>query len=365
MKEIHYTIPISEEYQLPVFITNKCPYNKTLFFDIETTGFSAKNTTLYLIGVLYYQDRNIEILQWFNEDGTDEGNLIQAFLQFSKAFTHLIHFNGNGFDLPYLSQKAETLQIPFDVKERLTQIDIFKAIKPYKNCLGLSNMKQISIEKFLQIERTDTYSGGELIPIYQRYVAKPTSEYEQLLLLHNKDDLLGMPQISQILNYVSFFQELTIRKLYFEVDHNTQKLNISFEFPDILQLPKRILYQYQDFYLNAYQNHGVLSIPICQDTLFYFISDYKNYYYLPQEDMAIHKSVAGYVEPCNRIKATKNNCYIKKEDCFIPYFTDDTTTKAFRKTATDKTSFQTLDSFLNNTEDNQKNYLLNVLHTLK
>ena len=133
MKEIHYTIPISEEYQLPFFITNKCPYDKTLFFDIETTGFSAKNTTLYLIGVLYYQDRNIEILQWFNEDGNDEGNLIQAFLQFSKSFTHLVHYNGNGFDLPYLSQKAEALQIPFDVKELLTQIDIFKAIKPYKN----------------------------------------------------------------------------------------------------------------------------------------------------------------------------------------------------------------------------------------
>ena len=28
----------------------------------------------------------------------------------------------------------------------------------------------------------------------------------------------------------------------------------------------------------------------------HFYSDYKNYYYLPKEDMAIHKSVAAYVD---------------------------------------------------------------------
>ena len=45
-----------------------------------------------------------------------------------------------------------------------------------------------------------------------------------------------------------------------------------------------------------------------------FLSGSENYYYLPTEDTAIHKSVGEFVDPSHRKKATKKNCYIKK-DC--------------------------------------------------
>ena len=37
--------------------------------------------------------------------------------------------------------------------------------------------------------------------------------------------------------------------------------------------------------------------------------DYKNYYYLPNEDMAVHKSVAVSVDRTHREKAAPENCY--------------------------------------------------------
>ena len=39
----------------------------------------------------------------------------------------------------------------------------------------------------------------------------------------------------------------------------------------------------------------------------YFFKDYKNYYYLPMEHMAIHKSMAAYVDDAHKEKATKDN----------------------------------------------------------
>ena len=41
----------------------------------------------------------------------------------------------------------------------------------------------------------------------------------------------------------------------------------------------------------------MIKVPVfCEEMKFYY-SDYKNYYYLPHEDMAIHKSVSMYVDP--------------------------------------------------------------------
>ena len=50
-----------------------------LFFDIETTGFSKDNTILYLIGCGYFIENGFQFIQWFNDDGTSEEEILLAF----------------------------------------------------------------------------------------------------------------------------------------------------------------------------------------------------------------------------------------------------------------------------------------------
>ena len=50
----------------------------------------------------------------------------------------------------------------------------------------------------------------------------------------------------------------------------------------------------------------------------HFYKDYHNYYYLPKEDRAIHKSVGCYVERQYRRTAKASTCYVKKEGIFLP-----------------------------------------------
>ena len=45
---------ITNKVNISDYIKNY-PLEKICFFDIETTGFSAHNTSLYLIGVAYYE----------------------------------------------------------------------------------------------------------------------------------------------------------------------------------------------------------------------------------------------------------------------------------------------------------------------
>ena len=102
-------------------------FDKALFFDIETTGFAAKNTKLYLIGCVYADAStgNFTSIQWFLDDYNDEGELIKAFTQFSKDFDTLIHFNGQGFDIPYVEAKCQKYNISFDFSA-FNHIDLYK-----------------------------------------------------------------------------------------------------------------------------------------------------------------------------------------------------------------------------------------------
>lgn len=372
MKEITYSIPYSDEYKIPEFITAQCSPENLLFFDIETTGFSAKNTTLYLIGVLYYREDCLHIIQWFNKTGNCEKEVLDAFQTFSKNFSHLIHFNGLGFDLPYLRQKANLLKTPFSIDNDMIQIDIFKEIRAYKNILRLENMKQVTIEQYLGITRLDTYNGGDLIHIYQRYVATASKDLEELLLLHNHDDLLGMPKVCEILNYCSFFRSPEITDLHMELSeginpshtHKENSLHIYFNISQHQSLKNRILYQFHGIYLNIADTKGYLSIPVSEGSFFHFFKDYQNYYYLPFEDMAIHKSVATYVDPANRIKANKNNCYVKKQDLFIPYDAKEKQLDIFYSAIKDKQKYIQLNSLLSADTDTQKTYIKNMLQKM-
>ena len=59
-------------------------------------------------------------------------------------------------------------------------------------------------------------------------------------------------------------------------------------------------------------------VPILEGELKYFYPDYKNYYYLPQEDTAVHKSLGEFVDRSARKKATAATCYTRKKGRFLP-----------------------------------------------
>ena len=186
------------------------PYEKLavlsdlLFIDIETTGFTARSSSLYLIGCAYYKDGRFYTIQWFADNYQEEELLLYHFFNFANRFHHLVHYNGNHFDVPYLEAKCIQYDLPFDFK-LMEGIDLFKRILPYKNFLKLSSLKQKAIEDFLCLKRDDIYDGGQLITVYHDYVADPKEFNLQLMLLHNYEDLRGMIRIVPILAYADIF----------------------------------------------------------------------------------------------------------------------------------------------------------------
>ena len=49
-----------------------------------------------------------------------------------------------------------------------------------------------------------------------------------------------------------------------------------------------------------------------------YYANYKDYYYLPLEDTALHKSIASFVDKDYREQATARNCYTRKISLYLP-----------------------------------------------
>lgn len=310
-----------ENFNITYPLERIAPLEKILFLDIETTGFTAKNSYLYLIGAAYYVDGSWYIKQWFAENYEDEKWVLSFFLSFAASYTHLVHFNGNNFDLPYLQQKAAQYEMScnFDAFEG---IDLYRRISPYKFFLNIPNCKQKTLETFMGIERKDTYDGGELITIYHDYVNQPTKYKYNMLLLHNCDDMKGMLQLTSLLAYYDLFnQKLAAKKVQansYQDYHGNERhvLLMKLELPTALPRPLSALLNGCSF--SGEEDEGLLKVTIYDEEMKYFYSNYKDYYYLPIEDMAIHKSVATFVDKSHRTQATAATCYTRKASSYLP-----------------------------------------------
>ena len=297
------------------------PLERILFIDIETTGFTARSSHLYLIGCAYYLAGKWRTIQWMAENTSQEAEILNAFFEFAKLYKFLIHFNGNNFDLPYITQKCEQLSLPHSF-ENFEGIDLYKRISPYKFFLKLPNCKQKTLEQYLGIDRKDVFSGGELIGIYLDYVENPTEFSENALFLHNADDLKGMLETLPMLAYYDLFNEpLKAKKVqansYKDVNGNKRKeLIITAVLP--ISLPRSVASNVNGCFFRGEGDECSIKVPIYEEELKYFYSNYHDYYYLPGEDVALHKSVGGFVDKAHRVPASAATCYTRKVSNYLP-----------------------------------------------
>lgn len=338
----------------------------SVFFDIETTGFSPVHTQVYLIGCAARKGNVVCTTQFFAETPSEEKLILNAFSELLSHYDTLITFNGMGFDIPYLQKRYEKYQLinPFAAFQYL---DIFKSLSKFKHILKLENLKQKTIEQFLGIQREDIYSGGELINVYDTYVNTPSEEGLSLLRLHNYEDVTGMIDLLPILSYVQLFEgnfEVTnLEKCAYEEYEGSSSLELHLTLNTVFPLPKRFSFGTQGIYLTGVQNQAKLKVKIYQGELKYFYSNYKDYYYLPEEDMAIHKSVAFYVDKNYRTRAKAATCYSKRTGCFLPQY-EEIFEPYFKLEYHDKILYFEMTEDFTDSVEAQKNYVLHLLKYL-
>lgn len=345
-----------------------------LFFDIETTGLSARSAGLYLIGVLTYTDQNWTLLQYFCEDVADEPAVLQAFFELLRTKKILISYNGDGFDIPFLRHMVEQYGLraprphhstalhdradcpatdesaiadarPLYSFDTVESFDLFKKFRPLKHLLGLPDLKLKSCERFLGIDREDRFTGGELIEVYFEWQKTKVPTLLDTLLLHNAEDIANLPNLLPLLRYRSLpHSDFQLRAHECLQDGGTPLVHLSFTLLSpmppsahapaengtrkatddrhlhctALTLPKPMDLRGDFWALHAEGSAVELYVQLFEGERKLFFADFEHYYYLPAEDQVIHQSLAEFVDRSARRKACARNCYQRVSGCFLP-----------------------------------------------
>ncbi len=329
---------------------------KTLCFDIETTGLNRKFSHITVIGTGYIKGSCIKFRQWMLERPSDEKNLLAEFSDYLKSFDSLLQFNGNAFDIPYVAERCRQNLLP-DPFSHMHHIDLYKNAKRLKKVLNLDNCKQKSFEKLFNIQRKDIISGRDCIYAYNDYLKYKDVNALNALLLHNEEDVTGLLRLNSLCSFDNIENSLIPSSIRL-ISVNDCQYDISFMLSDTL--PFEINTSDISYELKLSDNKGQLLLNGVNDTKKYFFVNYKDYFYLPLEDTAIHKSVGIYVDSDHRCKATRETCYEKSTDTFFfepsgiltPAFKDNSRSKElwFNKksleAANNEHLFQLLQSYL-------------------
>ncbi len=341
------------------FIPEFTPYlppehrdKRTLYFDIETTGLSAQSSYVYLIGCTYEEEGNYHLTQWMCTEPAEEKELLHLFFEKAKDYDLILHYNGTGFDLPFLEKKAKRHCLSYPLSS-LESLDLYATARKLKAYLTTEDLKLKSMEQFFGFTRTDTFSGGDLIEVYAHFLGlyrlnemtnhskeQEVTALTHVLLLHNAEDIKNLPSLTILLFLQNLSKELTVERLQ-PVAPNTladnpklrealsninltpKTISLDYAFRFTLPAPCELLLPFDNRTLALKLSKDglvMLFLPVYCGELKYFYPNPADYYYLPLEDCAMHKSVASFVEKEYRKKATAATCYTKKTGDFLPLF---------------------------------------------
>lgn len=336
------------------------PIEQACFFDIETTGLSPQVSSLYLLGAAYVEKDSWQLSQWFADDYISEADILTSFATLLSRFDTVIHYNGSTFDIPYLEKKyhAYHLASPFLGKKSL---DLYRQLPRKKNLFSLPNQKLTTMERLFGFQRGDCYSGKDCIQLYTDYMQKKYFRDEAAqtlkhnLLLHNHDDLIGTVLCSQLLSYL----HIQPSQPHYQAKEDALILSARLD----CEVPIPLSYEQEGKIVSFEKDILKIHIPFYHGTLYHYFKDYQNYYYLPQEDMAIHKSVGTYVDASFRQKATAANCYIKRTGLFLPLPTDmETKQPTFQETRRSSRTYLPWTEQTVLSEEDCLAYLIHAIH---
>ena len=247
---------------------------KVCMFDIETTGLSPFSSFTYIIGINIIEDGEWKIIQLFNDDGRSEPELIRTFQSMIKDYDVLVEFNGDNFDIPYIKKRMGFIQQKFGISltdnfNSIESFDLMKCIRPYKFALGLPNIKQKTIEKYLGINRFDMYNGGQLIDVYLGFLASGDEKSRELVLRHNRDDMEGMIFLSNILaTHMMTEGAFKVEKLETELINEALMLKLEMKLDKGLK--NKVFTSMEGVSLSAEDETAILKIPIYEGVMNYY-----------------------------------------------------------------------------------------------
>ncbi len=180
--------------------------------------------------------------------------------------------------------------------------------------------------EYMGIHRDDA-GGGELIRVYSEYLKVKDSSMLEDMLEHNLLDITGLLKVMPLLSVSDLFDKpvravkARIERASIPGNEDGHELMLKLKLPS--SIPVSLNTMSRGCYFGCRADEGILRVPIFEGELRYYYANYKNYYYFPEEDQAVHKSVSAFADTSLRVQATAETCYTRKTGVYLPEYSDE------------------------------------------
>lgn len=246
---------------------------KVVYFHCIADGHYWRTSHIHELSLLFQNENNEWVVQsWKTEKEEDEYDLLKGFIDTILPYDTLVGFNSTSFHLPFLESKLKSYDLPLIILHK-NHIDLLKLIKPIGKHLHISTKLQ-DLRIFFNIN--ERISEIESIAYYSYLFV-----YEEIL--NGSFDVLYTEKVNDV---------------EFLITCNT-----------CLLFPNNIRINDEEFYLIGENNSLKVLLKSKEGYVRLYYPNYKDYYYLPEENMILHKSLASTLPKSQKVKATKANCY--------------------------------------------------------
>lgn len=309
----------SEKISLPVPIDEKVS-SDTVFLDIETLGLSSSRFPIWLIGAARAdgdpKQSIFTVTQWLSEEPGDEKLLLSSLISYLAGCRQIITFNGDTFDLPFIEKRAEKYGLSVDFSS-IDSFDLYKLCRKLLPLLPCGNCKLKTIEQFLGIFRRDQLDGRELIRLYNENRSRPSEDQEQLLLLHNFEDVENLIRLLSISVYQKLAaiapSDILSCDLIWE-----DECRLTYRLRHRLQLPKSIMLKTSAGFIRAETGQITGSLILSSKTHYLQKYDPSDYVWLIREKQLLPKALAASVAKKEKRPAQPEDCQAPAEGLFLP-----------------------------------------------
>jgi uncharacterized protein YprB with RNaseH-like and TPR domain len=166
--------------------TTGVPPDQIVFLDLETLGLCA--APLFLAGTLRLASGGaVRCSQLLARDGGEEPGVVAAFAETLRAAKLLVTFNGIGFDIPFLKDRAAAHGIALPHLPKHLDV-LVEARHRYRRLLP--NCRLQTLERHLcGRTRTGDVPGAEIPAVYREFVRTGNAAGLAVILQHNLLDL--------------------------------------------------------------------------------------------------------------------------------------------------------------------------------
>ena len=170
--------------------------DQLIFIDTETTSLSSgTGSFVFLIGVAYFDEAGLQVVQIFLDQPYRETPFLNYFDELIKRFSVFVSYNGKAFDIPMLRNRFVMNKLPHNLEDFQHFDLLHSARRIWKKRLESRKLSDIEKE-VLSFHRSDEEIPGWLVPqIYFDYLESKDASTLQGVFYHNEIDVVSLAAI--------------------------------------------------------------------------------------------------------------------------------------------------------------------------